>query len=737
MSKSIKLSAKWQLDAALLSRPVDLTALVSLSKTSPDEFLEDGILHRLVSVLLNEQNDKKSDKDTKLDVLNILANVAAGSKKAVAEVRAALHGVSEWFDEYMTKEEAIGGQEPELNKAMILLLARCWNYRLKTEDVLELTKGNRKIALCTVVGLLEDGETYSTTLKQKQKPGQGKMGQWEHELICHRYEKPLLLQICRLLQGFTHPGTYFDSSREIALYSVEKFSGEMDTLLEITLRSKLVEKLSMALYDCLFDDSNSNNRENEEKNDGALEEHEHIAVTAVHAFLQNLYFYGVRNMEEYRRHLLMETLLIPRFVLPYLDRCVIHATILNTRAEAYSNMLEGDCVAEMALHNPNLVKGIASSLRTLIIASFRAPSTQFVMTLLRRLNPTTQLLRAAAFCRYHDYIFALICILNVNMGSLDISRSSSDSDDNYAELLMNQLASVYTSMDVAKQSRVTKRLFFSGALPIARDTSSYASMISILNGGLASQLKYVATGTRPEFAQTMKSDVDDVEFENSRVEAKRAHMERMSHLRMNDEREKQDHPSDDLARSDPKSNVSAFRIAVSVANAAEHKGVSSDANEDDKWARDPQMKYRLLGDLPELGVPKPNPGAALRQGDRDEEVALSLVLHTNQSESKSEEKSEVPNKLHNSSKIPQEFLCSINGHVMKDPVRVKSTGLVFERATIELWLATRGAVCPITNTFLDKSQLEPDEELRNRIKRYQIQQITSAVASPDDDLYDF
>jgi hypothetical protein len=34
-----------------------------------------------------------------------------------------------------------------------------------------------------------------------------------------RYEKPLLLQICRLLRGFTHPGTYFDAStEEIALY---------------------------------------------------------------------------------------------------------------------------------------------------------------------------------------------------------------------------------------------------------------------------------------------------------------------------------------------------------------------------------------------------------------------------------------------------------------------------------------------------------------------------------------
>ena len=34
-----------------------------------------------------------------------------------------------------------------------------------------------------------------------------------------RYEKPLLLQVCRLLRGFTHPGTYFESSDvELALF---------------------------------------------------------------------------------------------------------------------------------------------------------------------------------------------------------------------------------------------------------------------------------------------------------------------------------------------------------------------------------------------------------------------------------------------------------------------------------------------------------------------------------------
>lgn len=62
----------------------------------------------------------------------------------------------------------------------------------------------------------------------------------------------------------------------------------------------------------------------------------------------------------------------------------------------------------------------------------------------------------------------------------------------------------------------------------------------------------------------------------------------------------------------------------------------------------------------------------------------------------------------------QEFLCAINGHVMKDPVRAQTSGLVFERATISLWLASRGSVCPITNNHLELSDLTPDDELRNR-----------------------
>ena len=130
------------------------------------------------------------------------------------------------------------------------------------------------------------------------------MAQWEHELVCQRYEKSLLLQICRLLQGFTPPGTYFEATAdEIALYSIERFADEMDILLDITLRSRLVEKLSVALYDCLFElEDQALEKELEEGiNSGTcltvLEESDHLAVVAMHAFLQNLYFYATENNE--------------------------------------------------------------------------------------------------------------------------------------------------------------------------------------------------------------------------------------------------------------------------------------------------------------------------------------------------------------------------------------------------------------------------------------------------------
>ncbi len=51
-----------------------------------------------------------------------------------------------------------------------------------------------------------------------------------------------------------------------------------------------------------------------------------------------------------------------------------------------------------------------------------------------------------------------------------------------AHALLYDLASVYSLMDKDKQLRVYKRVMSSGALPISRDTPSYAAVMSVLLG---------------------------------------------------------------------------------------------------------------------------------------------------------------------------------------------------------------------------------------------------------------
>lgn len=899
-SNKTKLSASWQLNAALLSRPVDLTSLVSMSKTHPAKFAEDDVLKKLVDQLLNDKNLNKADKDTKLDVLNILANVAntysyhnssagengsptkaprpvetapdgtgvvaassinnnkhnAATNKIIhttrSLVRNALAGISEWFDEYITEEynaSQLAGaddeeeSEPELYKAMVLLLARCWDYSLKTEDVLELTQGNRRVALLIVIGLLEDGETYSTVLKQKQKPGVGLVGQWEHELVCHRYEKPLVLQICRLIRGFTHPTTYFanledgGSGGEIEVQSVERFADEMDSLLALTLTSGVIEKLSIALYDCLFNDellyiddeeTNAGNPDavapeskvvESKTSSGAkgsgygygagggprlLDESDHMAIICVHTYLQNLYFYATENNDEFRLHMLMDTLLIPRLILPYMDRCITHASILNKRANDYSSILgdeeaDGaasdsksggvsaeDGIALMALHQPQLVKGLAASLRTLIIATFRAPPTQYVLNMLRRLNPTAHLVdKAALFLIHHDYIYSLVCCVNINMGVFDCISSANNGSSGSSEdgggaqaqdpvivanayKLLKDLVALFNRMSQATQLKVIKRVQSSGALPISRDTPSYHMIISILYGGAtSSQLDYIykeiqrsmqraggatigtaedadagagGDGIGAEFMDGEGAGMDfgstQSDYWNSRSEAKRAHNERME----------------------------AQRLALEAAGADGKGGKGAAAGADQKESKQSKETGKtggggLLGNLPSLSKG--------REQQENISIALSLQL-PGESGADQQNKWNIPpsNRDGGDSKqtgpaagaagtegLPKEFLCAINGHVMKEPMRVMKSGgsgLVFERATIQTWLKTRGAICPLTNTPLSLEDLQLDTELMNRIKRYKIEKVTAKKApasvssnkysrpdDDDDDLYDF
>ena len=143
----------------------------------------------------------------------------------------------------------------------------------------------------------------------------------------------------------------------------------MDSLLSLTVRSQVIEKLAVAINGGLF------------LTGRVLESEDHQAIIAVHGYLQNLYLYATEGTDDFRRYLLVDTLLVPQLVIPYLERWVYHAAVLTRRAAANREALADldlvpgfgdvgnlvDEVSDLSLDYPDLSKGIEATLRTLVI----------------------------------------------------------------------------------------------------------------------------------------------------------------------------------------------------------------------------------------------------------------------------------------------------------------------------------------------------------------------------------
>jgi hypothetical protein len=70
---------------------------------------------------------------------------------------------------------------------------------------------------------------------------------------------------------------------------------------------------------------------------------------------------------------------------------------------------------------------------------------------------------------------------------------------------------------------------------------------------------------------------------------------------------------------------------------------------------------------------------------------------------------------------------------MKQPVR-SPYGNVFERSTIELWLAEQGHICPLTGKHLALDDLREDDGLRKDIMRWRIQYSAASSVSFQEDV---
>ena len=88
--------------------------------------------------------------------------------------------------------------------------------------------------------------------------------------------------------------------------------------------------------------------------------------------------------------------------------------------------------------------------------------------------------------------------------------------------------------------------------------------------------------------------------------------------------------------------------------------------------------------------------------------------------------------------VPKEFLCAINQHIMRRPLR-SPHGHVYEAETILAWLKEHGHVCPMSGAPLSSEDLVSDDELKRGIQEHHIRATLANQAKVDQeaDLYSF
>ena len=141
-------------------------------------------------------------------------------------------------------------------------------------------------------------------------------------------------------------------------------------------------------------------------------------------------------------------------------------------------------------------------------------------------------------------------------------------------------------------------------------------------------------------------------------------------------------------------------------------------------------EYRLLGDLPDPTRVQKSRDDEPESGNDLQPVLMDDVLVRPKVESEAQQYVQAEGDA------PARFRCSLNGHLMKQPVR-SPHGHVFERESIEKWIDQAGCTCPFTGKPLQLSDLEADVKLAHEITSWHIKEQAQENEEDELALYDF
>lgn len=116
--------------------PVDLSSFVSISKTDPNSLLifshhVPSIAQQILVVLLNEPDNRISNRATKLQALEVLLNIANSSRTNRIKLRLTLQENDKWFTDDVYSDPRFAGEllperDPMLIKLVKVMFSKCW-----------------------------------------------------------------------------------------------------------------------------------------------------------------------------------------------------------------------------------------------------------------------------------------------------------------------------------------------------------------------------------------------------------------------------------------------------------------------------------------------------------------------------------------------------------------------------------------------------------------------------------
>eukprot|EP00388_Colpodella_angusta_P000962 GDKJ01003224.1.p1 GENE.GDKJ01003224.1~~GDKJ01003224.1.p1 ORF type:complete len:768 (+),score=170.76 GDKJ01003224.1:40-2343(+) len=436
-----------------------------------------------------------------------------------------------------------------------------------------------------------------------------------------------------------------------------------------------------------------------------------ILIQALLTTIHNCLLYCSDHADHLRRHLGVQSGIIPTILLPYIDNLLpaLEETAAKNIATQKELQSEGSHLTELVRAGREMTaalewRNFKSTLQSLVVASYSVSemANEIVMSgILGRM------------CNDDEKIVILylgdVAILEALVKLLVNCKfaSSSTIDKNQRQIIKNGLKAIHSALNPRDLVKLNKKL--SSTPENINQSLLQAQPWKILkkDGLCLSSLDSVSmfisspasTSSVPISTPAVQQIIEAAE-KNEKEKASKGkqaivvqQLNAIAGLLVDNNLRKQDEKLDSSSITSSMDNISKF-------------GVAGAAPEVQQIERQRAVEEFVSASL------------TIKESTTNNNTSLPSISTAKKSNAKTSNSSTIVSNINRSLiDAPPEFLCTLDGKLMTDPVR----GLddyAFERSTLYKWFDRCGQICPVTNKPLSKADLIEDEKLKMKINEW-------------------